>query len=374
MPEHTIAENLTRLTTARTNIANAIAAKGGTVTSGDGFEEFPADIATIPSGGGESAERNGVNFYDYDGTIVDSYSASDFAALSALPDNPTHEGLTAQGWNWSLADAKDYVAKYGKLNIGQMYNTDNGALRLYIHLEEGRLSPVLGLCPNGTLTVDWGDGSATETMTGSSTSTLVYLGHTYAAGGDYVISVLPSSGSALGFGQRNSSSTVLCKSQTDDVNGRRVYLNAIQKVEIPDGVTSIGGYAFNDCYSLASVTIPDGVTSIGSSAFANCASLASVTIPDGVTSIGSSAFQYCYSLASVTIPDGVTSIGSSAFQYCYGLGFIKFASATPPTVSNSNAWASVPTDCIIYIPAGYLEAYEDATNYPDPDVYTYVEY
>ena len=372
MPEHTIAENLTRLTTARTNIANAITAKGGTVTSGDGFEEFPADIATIPSGG-ESTNRNDVNFYDYDGTIVNSYSASDFASLTALPDNPAHEGLTAQGWNWSLAKAKAYVAKYGNLNVGQMYNTDNGALRLYIHLEEGRLSPVLGLCPNGTLTVDWGDGSATETMTGSSTSTLVYLGHTYAAG-DYVISVLPSSGSALGFGQRNSSSTVLCKSQTDDVDGRRVYLNAIQKVEIPDGVTSISSSAFNGCYSLASVTIPDGVTSIGGYAFANCTSLASVTIPDGVTSIGGSAFNNCTSLASVTIPDGVTSIGGYAFNICYGLGFIKFASATPPTVSSSTAWGSTPKDCIIYVPAGYLEDYEGATNYPDPDVYTYVEY
>lgn len=50
---HTIAENLTRLQTARTSIANAITAKGGTVTQGDGFEEFPADIASIaglPSG------------------------------------------------------------------------------------------------------------------------------------------------------------------------------------------------------------------------------------------------------------------------------------------------------------------------------------
>ncbi|MBQ2167693.1 MAG: hypothetical protein II449_00410 [Prevotella sp.] len=46
---HTIAENLARLQVARTDIANAITAKGGTVTQGDGFEEFPADITTIPT-------------------------------------------------------------------------------------------------------------------------------------------------------------------------------------------------------------------------------------------------------------------------------------------------------------------------------------
>jgi hypothetical protein len=47
MPEHTIAENLTRLQNAKTAIGNAITAKGGTVASGDGLEEFAADIATI---------------------------------------------------------------------------------------------------------------------------------------------------------------------------------------------------------------------------------------------------------------------------------------------------------------------------------------
>lgn len=40
MPEHTIAENLSRLVTAKTDIANAITTMGGTVSSGDGFEEF----------------------------------------------------------------------------------------------------------------------------------------------------------------------------------------------------------------------------------------------------------------------------------------------------------------------------------------------
>ena len=49
MPTHTIAENLTRLQTATAAIGAAITAKGGTVNSGDGLEEYPADIATIPT-------------------------------------------------------------------------------------------------------------------------------------------------------------------------------------------------------------------------------------------------------------------------------------------------------------------------------------
>lgn len=48
---NTIEENLTRLQAAKTAIGNAIVAKGGTVASEDGFEDFATDIATIPSGG-----------------------------------------------------------------------------------------------------------------------------------------------------------------------------------------------------------------------------------------------------------------------------------------------------------------------------------
>lgn len=47
---NTIAQNLARLQAAKTAIGAAITAKGGTVASGDGLEEFPDDIRTIPSG------------------------------------------------------------------------------------------------------------------------------------------------------------------------------------------------------------------------------------------------------------------------------------------------------------------------------------
>ena len=147
---------------------------------------------------------------------------------------------------------------------------------------------------------------------------------------------------------------------------------------IPNGVTSIGYWAFCDCYSLTSITIPDSVTSIGTMAFEDCSSLTSITIPgsvtsiddnafyvcrklnqinvdtantayssvngvlfnkektklirypigkadtsysipDGVTSIGDYAFSWCSSLTSITIPDGVTIIDRNAFQYCRSL-------------------------------------------------------
>ena len=100
-----------------------------------------------------------------------------------------------------------------------------------------------------------------------------------------------------------------------------LYLNGelVTELEIPDGVNSIGNFAFYNCSSLTSITIPDGVTSIDSGAFSGCSSLISITIPDSVTSIGSSAFSGCSSLTSITIPDGVTSIDYSAFYGCSSL-------------------------------------------------------
>ncbi|WP_461257409.1 leucine-rich repeat domain-containing protein [Treponema sp. R80B11-R83G3] len=86
-----------------------------------------------------------------------------------------------------------------------------------------------------------------------------------------------------------------------EIDGRAFIHTNITSVIIPNGVTSIGAYAFSGCASLASVTIPNSVTNIGAYAFSYCG-LASVTIPNSVTSIGDHAFSGC-GLASVTIPN-----------------------------------------------------------------------
>ena len=284
-----------------------------------------AIVGTAEFGGGgggsiPSATKKDVNFYDYDGTLLYGYTVAEAAALTELPALPSHEGLICQGWNWTL----DGIKAMGRaVNVGAMYITADGKTRVYIRLEDGRTSPMLGCCPNGTVTVDWGDGTTPDVLTGMSTSKVKWTPrHEYAVPGDYVI-LLTVDGS-MGFYGNNSSNQLsgILRNSSGGDSRNRTYQNAVQRFEIGDGVTSIGNYAFQGCYSLASITIPNGVTSIGNYAFQGCYSLASITIPDGVTSISGYTFNDCYSLASITIPGGVTSIGDCVFQGCYSLASI----------------------------------------------------
>ena len=54
------------------------------------------------------------------------------------------------------------------------------------------------------------------------------------------------------------------------------YINNIRTIEVEDGVTAIGDYAFNDCFNVTSVSIPASVSSIGNMAFSNDTGLINV--------------------------------------------------------------------------------------------------
>jgi BspA type Leucine rich repeat region (6 copies) len=90
-------------------------------------------------------------------------------------------------------------------------------------------------------------------------------------------------------------------------------------------LTTVEGFAFNDCLALESVRLPDSVVSIGAGAFESCTHLEDFTIPSGVTSISPSTFAYCKSLKCIHIPANVASIHDGAFQGCKSLMTMTFA-------------------------------------------------
>ena len=338
-----ISSEITRISNAKTAIAQSIANKGVTVPSGTKIDGMAALIDSIQTGGGggetpASAKWDDVTFIDYDGSVLYSYSLAEAQALTALPTLPSHDGLVCQGWNWTLEAIK---ALNRPVTVGAMYITDDGATRLHIRIATvGRMTVPLyiGQTVANGVSIDWGDGSTAKTLSGTGN---VNTSHTYAEPGNYVISLMPHNGCTLSFGSGSSS---YCVMGSTGSNGR-VYCNMIQDVSIGKNVASIGKYAFSNCYSLASITIPTGVASIGNDTFSNCYSLASITIPDGVTSISNYAFNGCRSLASIAIPDGVTSIGNSDFNGCYSLASITIPGSVTSignsTFSNCYSLASI---------------------------------
>lgn len=99
-----------------------------------------------------------------------------------------------------------------------------------------------------------------------------------------------------------------------------LYLNGEETrvVEIPEGVTEIGKYAFINT-SVTNVTIPATVSSIGASAFQGCDYMTTASFPAGVTTIGPSSFYNCSMLSRVTVSGDVQSIGDNAFANCKSL-------------------------------------------------------
>ena len=116
-----------------------------------------------------------------------------------------------------------------------------------------------------------------------------------------------------------------------------LYLNNAETTEltIPNSVTSIGNYAFNECTNITSVTIPNSVTSIGDYAFGGCSGLTSITSPHSVTSIGHGAFQFCSSLTSFDIPEGVVALGLQIFVGCTSLRTISIPKSVNTIMQHS---------------------------------------
>jgi hypothetical protein len=368
------------------------------------------NLPSVEADPNPTAEKNDVTFYDYDGTIRYSYIADEFLALTEMPPLPTQKGLICQEWNWSYEDAIEYVSEYGVLDVGATYITDDGKTRLYIRIAaEGRMDVPLYFqqtVANG-VTIDWGDGSATETLDGTGK---VNTTHRYDSVGDYMISLDVADGCTLGFGQGSNYSVM-----GSTGNKGKVYCNMLKRVEIGNNVVEIRDNAFNYCSSLSSIIIPHTITYIGYNIFTDCYSLSFIVIPKSVTSIASSVlqrcnslqnaiipksisiigsmfnncsslstftmpplatigynmFQNCISLISVIIPASVKSISALVFSYCYGMAYYDFSHHTAvPTLANTNAFTGISDDCKIIVPDALYDEWIAATNWSAYATYT----
>ena len=169
----------------------------------------------------------------------------------------------------------------------------------------------------------------------------------------------------------------------------------IKSIDIPNGATHIGDYAFYGCNYTGELTIADDLQYIGQNALSlnhftsitvdpanksfrsidNClidiasTSLilaadvsSSITLPsDGsITNIHASAFEGSKKITSITIPEGVTTIEDSTFNNCTQLQEVHLANSV--TRIEANAFASCSRLSKVTWSEGLLYIGENAFN------------
>lgn len=302
-----------------TDVANAIRTKGGT-SEPIQASSFDTAIANLPSGGAVEVEEKDVNFYDYDGTRLHSYTKTEFLALESMPENPAHDGLTPQGWSYTLEEAKNFVTNLGKLTIGQYFVTSDGSTKIYFEIvSDKRMKPYLCFGLNGTATINWGDNTTT-TVTGNSLTTATRTPHTYASKGKYTISI---SGDEIAFlmpiRYTDASQILMLDDVTLENYYDNVYSSSIYKIELGSNITSFTSYIFNKLTSLEAITTPLNISTItGSYHFSQCLKLKFYLLPK-VGAIPNDIMQNCYSLENVAFSATTTASNMYAFNNCVNL-------------------------------------------------------
>ena len=152
-----------------------------------------------------------------------------------------------------------------------------------------------------------------------------------------------------------------------------MFCSGLTSVTIPSSVNNIGRHTFEGCSGLISIIVEGGNSRYDSRDNSNAiietssnmliAGCQNTIIPDGVTGIGSYVFEDCTGLTSITIPNSVTSIGQGAFYGCSSLTTVKVRSTVPLNIDGSAF--SNRQNATLYVPKGSMDAYMAAPYWKD---------
>lgn len=371
------------------DIANAIRSKNGE-TSLYKPSQMSTKISELESSDSVNP-NNPIIIYDYDGTIIHSYSKNDFLNLTEYPVAPTHEDIIFDEYNWSLNDAKTYLSTHNSLNIGAIYKTPNKETIIYLNVLEG-INLNLKFYLNGSVTVDWGDGTTSNVSGSYATVTTTKTG---LSGGLHKIKIIPNENDTFTrFSGTNNGADIV---QGDDTG--KSYINSIMKIVL--GKVSLNGSAFRACRGLSEVVItndcvfnsgatyifgytntlthlnfpkrftettsnmfdasgiktislPSTLTTIVGSTFTN-SRIKKLTLSNSTTSFYMDALSSCSYIEEIEIPDNVTNLVQSLFSGCSSLRKLKL-----PTMTNFIAnYTSLFSSCVslreVEIPEQYTE-------------------
>ena len=123
----------------------------------------------------------------------------------------------------------------------------------------------------------------------------------------------------------------------------------VERLVIPEGVSSIGEFSFFYNRSIREIVMPKTLKRIESRAFYEASNLECASIPDGCEYIGDMAFHYC-GVRAIYVPESVIEIGDNAFDTALNMIFI------PGTVQKvgKNAVSKNEGRNTVYVGAGEI--------------------
>lgn len=143
------------------------------------------------------------------------------------------------------------------------------------------------------------------------------------------------------------------------------------RVNVPSSVSTLSDHCFHGLTNMRECILPP-LNSIGYACFFDCFDLTSIDI-DSI-SVGGCCFAMCSNLTSITFSENLDEIGGNIFYGCSRLERIRFTGQTPPSTVDQDAFRGLNTDCVIEVPCGTLNAYQNTQYFPSSNDYTYVEY
>lgn len=381
-----IASEITRISNNISDAYSACSEKGATIPQTQNSANLADTINSITAGSTEAEEKD-VNFVDWDGTILYSYTEAEAMALTELPPLPVKAGYTYQGWNWTLAQIK---ASCQPMTVGAIRIPSDGASRFTFDMLPGddqQISFSFTAEQNLEVSVDWGDGTS-----GVYTSSPVT--HQYSALGSYVVKINSNQTMAFnGFGTYKmnllnvefGSNITQIKSQLFNnyrtlravsipgsmtmINSKAFYnCTSLRCIVLPDSLTSVQDFVFDMCYGLNCVSFPGNAVRffLSRRSFASCYPLRRLALPATMTGIGASSLDSCTGLSRVIIPQSVNSIGGYAFNACISLRVVDLSARTTVPTMDSGAFQSVPSNMVIYVKnAQMLSQFQSATNWSE---------
>lgn len=365
--------------TTMNGLATAIHEKAG-ITTAMTPDDLIATVYSLETPTQTGAPTYGVTFYDYDGTVLYSYSVMEARALTALPEGPIHDGVTFSGWTHTL---EDVTSIYKGLDVGATYTSDTTKFVMEIEIDNTTIPLYFQASEVGGASIDWGDGSSDV----NTVTTFSSISHTYSTAGTYTITLSTLSGEvqigrkdeALLFGSIENASLLKSAILGNNITiyGNLSYSGVFRECSNLQTVMlcrqSSDYYSLSDmfwfCKSLEFVIW--SYNCVSESMFYGCHSLSKVIFDRNSYAQYTSYTRYaemfrgCKQLKTLELPAKIQCIGALCFRQC-SINTLYIRATTPPKLQDISAFRDENYNYYvskIYVPIESLDSYKTSENW-----------